>query len=74
MDRGRHYLSFDVSYHIIGSILREIRTESAQHPQPQLSILKPIFHCDAKQLTLGLRVGSAPQHKNLPWRYQYVSI
>ena len=36
--------------------------------------LKPISHCDAKLLSLGLRVGSAPKCENLHRRYQHVGI
>ena len=36
--------------------------------------VKPIFHCDAKLLALGLRVGSAPQREKSCWLYQHVGI
>ena len=40
MNRGKYYLSYDVSYYIIDSILRELCITTVQRPQPQLSILK----------------------------------
>ena len=36
--------------------------------------LKPIFHCDAKYLALGLALGNAPDARILHWRYQHVGV
>ena len=43
MDRGKSYLSYDMYYNIIDSILRELCIKTVLRPQPQLSILKIVI-------------------------------
>ena len=45
-----------------------------QHLANTSQLLKPIFHCDAKYLALGVGVGQCPDARILRWRYQHVGI
>ena len=38
------------------------------------TMIKPIFHCDAKYWRRGLALGNAPDARILRWRYQHVGI
>ena len=36
--------------------------------------VRPIFHCDAKTLTLGCCIGQYPHRESFRWGYQHVGI